>query len=113
MRTAGFCILGYTAVRPVTFLRLSLECFRWSTGCSRGHEDHHLPGPLAPGSEGTIGATTYQFKRRTISPDIVQRSFGTAAIFRLTFLVGLLGICLVTPDDQRLFGLWWYPLLAT
>ena len=48
-----------------------------------------------------LGLPHTNLGKRTISPDIVQRSFGTAVIFQLTFLVGLLGICLVTPDGQR------------
>ena len=41
--------------------------------------------------------------KRTIAPDLVQRSLGTAVIFQLTFLLGLFGLCLVTPDGQRFF----------
>ena len=48
-----------------------------------------------------LGLPHTNLGKRTISPDLVQRSFGTAVIFQLTFLVGLLGICLVTPDGQR------------
>ncbi len=57
------------------FVYLTADVFRWSTkgGTAGGMKDHHLPGASAPGSEGTIGATTCCLGNvPEISPDIVQ-----------------------------------------
>ena len=76
MRTAGFASLDYTRAHPVTLFVYILQMF--------------LGG--APG--GTAGGMK-------ITPELVQRSFGAAVIFQLTFLLGLFGIGLVTPTGQR------------
>ena len=49
----------------------------------------------------TLGLPHTNLGKRTIAPDLVQRSLGTAVICQLTFLLGLFGLCLVTPDGQR------------
>ncbi len=90
--TVGFGILRLYSSPASDALRLSLaDVFRWSTGRGQqGHEDHHLPGPLAPGSEAKLLGLphTNLGKRTSFHQDIVQRS-RTAVIFQLTFLVGL------------------------
>ena len=48
-----------------------------------------------------LGLPHTNLGKRTIAPDLVQRSLGTAVIFQLTLYLGLFGLCLVTPDGQR------------
>ena len=103
MRTAGFASLDYTAVRPVTLFVYLLQMFLGGApgGTAGGMKITTFLVLLLLARKELLGLPHTNLGKRTISPDIVQRSFGTAVIFQLTFLVGLLGICLVTPDGQR------------
>lgn len=67
----------------------------------QGDEDHHLLGADSLSAQRVARLATYQPGKRTIAPDLVQRSLGTAVIFQVDFLLGLFGLCLVTPDGQR------------
>ena len=96
--------LDYTAVRPVTLVYLSLaDVSRWRAWWdSRGHEDYDLPGLSC-----SWLARNYWDYHIPIWANVPLHQtwsnapLGTAVIFQLTFLLGLFGLCLVTPDGQR------------
>ena len=104
MRTAGFASLDYTAVRPVTLFVYILQMFlRWGTrvGQQEGMKITTFLVLILLARKELLGLPHTNLGKRTIAPDLVQRSLGTAVIFQLTFILGLFGLCLVTPDGQR------------
>ena len=99
MRTAGFASLDYTAVRPVTLFVYILQMFLG--GAPGGMKITTFLVLILLARKELLGLPHTNLGKRTIAPDLVQRSFGTAVIFQLTFILGLFGLCLVTPDGQR------------
>ncbi len=106
MRTAGFASLDYTAVPTSNALCLyPPDVSRWGTRWYR-RDERSPPSVLCFWLRKEVfGATHADLgRKRTISPDVVvQRSFGTAVISSWAFLLGLLGICLVTWMANALF----------
>ena len=103
MRTAGFASLDYTAVRPVTLFVYILQMFLGGApgGTAGGMKITTFLVLILLARKELLGLPHTNLGKRTIAPDLVQRSLGTAVIFQLTFLLGLFGLCLVTPDGQR------------
>ena len=103
MRTAGFASLDYTAVRPVTLFIYLLQMFLGGApgGTAGGMKITTFLVLILLARKELLGLPHTNLGKRTIAPDLVQRSLGTAVIFQLTFLLGLFGLCLVTPDGQR------------
>ena len=103
MRTAGFASLDYTAVRPVTLFIYLLQMFLGGApgGTAGGMKITTFLVLVLLARKELLGLPHTNLGKRTIAPDLVQRSLGTAVIFQLTFLLGLFGLCLVTPDGQR------------
>ena len=103
MRTAGFASLDYTAVRPVTLFVYILQMFLGGApgGTAGGMKITTFLVLILLARKELLGLPHTNLGKRTIAPDLVQRSLGTAVIFQLTFILGLFGLCLVTPDGQR------------
>ena len=103
MRTAGFASLDYTAVRPVTLFIYLLQMFLGGApgGTAGGMKITTFLVLVLLARKELLGLPHTNLGKRTIAPDLVQRSLGTAVIFQLTFILGLFGLCLVTPDGQR------------
>lgn len=103
MRTAGFASLDYTRAHPVTLFVYILQMFLGGApgGTAGGMKITTFLVLLLLARKELLGLPHTNLGKRTISPELVQRSFGAAVIFQLTFLLGLFGICLVTPAGQR------------
>lgn len=103
MRTAGFASLDYTRAHPVTLFVYILQMFLGGApgGTAGGMKITTFLVLLLLVRKELLGLPHTNLGKRTISPELVQRSFGAAVIFQLTFLLGLFGICLVTPAGQR------------
>lgn len=103
MRTAGFASLDYTRAHPVTLFVYILQMFLGGApgGTAGGMKITTFFVLLLLVRKELLGLSHTNLGKRTISPELVQRSFGAAVIFQLTFLLGLFGICLVTPAGQR------------
>ena len=103
MRTAGFASLDYTRAHPVTLFVYILQMFLGGApgGTAGGMKITTFLVLLLLARKELLGLPHTNLGKRTISPELVQRSFGAAVIFQLTFLLGLFGICLVTPTRQR------------
>lgn len=103
MRTAGFASLDYTRAHPVTLFVYILQMFLGGApgGTAGGMKITTFFVLLLLVRKELLGLPHTNLGKRTISPELVQRSFGAAVIFQLTFLLGLFGICLVTPAGQR------------
>ena len=103
MRTAGFASLVYTRAHPVTLFVYILQMFLGGApgGTAGGMKITTFLVLLLLARKELLGLPHTNLGKRTISPELVQRSFGAAVIFQLTFLLGLFGICLVTPAGQR------------
>lgn len=103
MRTAGFASLDYTRAHPVTLFVYILQMFLGGApgGTAGGMKITTFLVLLLLVRKELLGLPHANLGKRTISPELVQRSFGAAVIFQLTFLLGLFGICLVTPAGQR------------
>lgn len=103
MRTAGFASLDYTRVHPVTLFVYILQMFLGGApgGTAGGMKITTFLVLLLLARKELLGLPHTNLGKRTISPELVQRSFGAAVIFQLTFLLGLFGIGLVTPTGQR------------
>jgi len=103
MRTAGFASLDYTAVRPVTLFIYLLQMFLGGApgGTAGGMKITTFLVLVLLARKELLGLPHTNLGKRTITPDLVQRSLGTAVIFQLTFILGLFGLCLMTPDGQR------------
>lgn len=67
----------------------------------QGDEDHHLLGADSLSAQRVARLATYQPGKAHHRTRLGPTLFGTAVIFQLTFLLGLFGLCLVTPDGQR------------
>lgn len=103
MRTAGFASLDYTRAHPVTLFVYILQMFLGGApgGTAGGMKITTFLVLLLLARKELLGLPHTNLGKRTISPELVQRSFGAAVIFQLTFLLGLFGIGLVTPTGQR------------
>ena len=103
MRTAGFASLDYTRAHPVTLFVYILQMFLGGApgGTAGGMKITTFLVLLLLARKELLGLPHTNLGKRTISPELVQRSFGAAVIFQLTFLLGLFGIGLVTPAGQR------------
>lgn len=103
MRTAGFASLDYTRAHPVTLFVYILQMFLGGApgGTAGGMKITTFLVLLLLARKELLGLPHTNLGERTISPELVQRSFGAAVIFQLTFLLGLFGIGLVTPTGQR------------
>lgn len=103
MRTAGFASLDYTRAHPVTLFVYILQMFLGGApgGTAGGMKITTFLVLLLLARKELLGLPHTDLGKRTISPELVQRSFGAAVIFQLTFLLGLFGIGLVTPTGQR------------
>lgn len=103
MRTAGFASLDYTRAHPVTLFVYILQMFLGGApgGTAGGMKITTFLVLLLLARKELLGLPHTNLGKRTISPELVQRSFGAAIIFQLTFLLGLFGIGLVTPTGQR------------
>lgn len=103
MRTAGFASLDYTRAHPVTLFVYILQMFLGGApgGTAGGMKITTFLVLLLLVRKELLGLPHTNLGKRTISPELVQRSFGAAVIFQLTFLLGLFGICLVTPAGQH------------
>lgn len=103
MRTAGFASLDYTRAHPVTLFVYILQMFLGGApgGTAGGIKITTFLVLLLLARKELLGLPHTNLGKRTISPELVQRSFGAAVIFQLTFLLGLFGIGLVTPTGQR------------
>ena len=103
MRTAGFASLDYTRAHPVTLFVYILQMFLGGApgGTAGGMKITTFLVLLLLARKELLGLPHSNLGKRTISPELVQRSFGAAVIFQLTFLLGLFGIGLVTPAGQR------------
>lgn len=103
MRTAGFASLDYTRAHPVTLFVYILQMFLGGApgGTAGGMKITTFLVLLLLARKELLGLPHTNLGKRTISPELVQRSFGSAVIFQLTFLLGLFGIGLVTPTGQR------------
>lgn len=103
MRTAGFASLDYTRAHPVTLFVYILQMFLGGApgGTAGGMKITTFLVLLLLVRKELLGLPHTNLGKRTISPELVQRSFGAAVIFQLTFLLGLFGIGLVTPTGQR------------
>ena len=103
MRTAGFASLDYTRAHPVTLFVYILQMFLGGApgGTAGGMKITTFLVLLLLVRKDLLGLPHTNLGKRTISPELVQRSFGAAVIFQLTFLLGLFGIGLVTPAGQR------------
>ena len=98
MRTAGFASLDYTAVRPVTLFIYLLQMFLGGApgGTAGGMKITTFLVLILLARKELLGLPHTNLGKRTIAPDLVQRSLGTAVIFQLTFLLGAgLGIIMV------------------
>ena len=107
MRTAGFASLDYTRAHPVTLFVYILQMFLGGApgGTAGGMKITTFLVLLLLARKELLGLPHTNLGKRTISPELVQRSFGAAVIFQLTFLLGLFGIGLVTPAGQRFISL--------
>lgn len=103
MRTAGFASLDYTRAHPVTLFVYILQMFLGGApgGTAGGMKITTFLVLLLLARKELLGLPHTNLGKRTISPELVQRSFGAAVIFQLTFLLGLFGIGLVTPAGER------------
>lgn len=103
MRTAGFASLDYTRAHPVTLFVYILQMFLGGApgGTAGGMKITTFLVLLLLARKELLGLPHTNLGKRTISPELVQRSFGAAVIFQLTFLLGLFGIGLVTPAGQH------------
>lgn len=103
MRTAGFASLDYTRAHPVTLFVYILQMFLGGApgGTAGGMKITTFLVLLLLARKELLGLPHTNLGKRTILPELVQRSFGAAVIFQLTFLLGLFGIGLVTPAGQR------------
>lgn len=103
MRTAGFASLDYTRAHPVTLFVYILQMFLGGApgGTAGGMKITTFLVLLLLARKELLGLPHTNLGKRTISPELVQRSFGAAVIFQLTFLLGLFGIGLVMPTGQR------------
>ena len=103
MRTAGFASLDYTRAHPVTLFVYILQMFLGGApgGTAGGMKITTFLVLLLLARKELLGLPHTNLGKRTILPELVQRSFGAAVIFQLTFLLGLFGIGLVTPTGQR------------
>lgn len=103
MRTAGFASLDYTRAHPVTLFVYILQMFLGGApgGTAGGMKITTFLVLLLLVRKELLGLPHTNLGKRTISPELVQRSFGAAVIFQLTFLLGLFGIGLVTPAGQH------------
>ena len=103
MRTAGFASLDYTRAHPVTLFVYILQMFLGGApgGTAGGMKITTFLVLLLLARKELLGLPHTNLGKRTISPELVQRSFGAAVIFQLTFLLGLFGVGLVTPTGQR------------
>ncbi len=101
------CILRLYNSPASDALRLSLaDVFRWSTGWdSRGLKVTFLVLLLLARKE--LWGYRSNLGKRTIFTRHCSTFLWDTVIFQLTFLVGLLGICLLTPDGNAFgHGLW-------
>ena len=97
------CLTGLYSSPTCDTLYLSLtDVPRWGTWWdSRGMKITTFLVLILLARKELLGLPHTNLGKRTIAPDLVQRSLGTAVIFQLTFILGLFGLCLVTPDGQR------------
>ncbi|MGT2666632.1 TrkH family potassium uptake protein [Streptococcus rifensis] len=100
MRTAGFATIDYTKAQPITLLIYIVQM---------------MMGGAPGGTAGGIKITTFlvtvffvksqimglphtNFKKRTISPEVVQKALAIFTVFIATFVVALLLLTLLEPE---------------
>lgn len=103
MRTAGFASIDYTQARPVTLLLYTLQMFVGGApgGTAGGLKITTLIVVLALARSEILGLPHVNLRKRTISPQTIQKSFSVLVIFTWTFLTGLTLLALVDAEAHR------------
>lgn len=103
MRTAGFASIDYTGARPVTLFIYILQMFIGGApgGTAGGLKITTFLVLMLYARKEILGLPHTNIGKRTISPQLVQKSFASAVIFQTTFVIGLLALGLATDSAQR------------
>ena len=103
MRTAGFATIDYTLAKPVTLLLYTLQMFVGGApgGTAGGLKITTLIVVLALARAEILGLPHVNLKKRTISPQTIQKSFAVLVIFTWNYLLGLTLLSLVDAEAHR------------